>query len=91
MIWLRGRGRPPAAPCGDAGRGLPPAANENVPILCPITDPAAALMRVRLILSRLRQENVRKGTLLSSPETRRCYEECRTWERSLLRDYRERR
>jgi hypothetical protein len=86
----RGTGLPPAGGQGEDGMKAPPAANENLPILSPGKDPAAALSRVRAILARKRQENARHGTLLACPERRRDYEECRALERALLWTYFER-
>lgn len=89
---LRGRSRLPVYEPADAGQGgLPCAANENLPILSSGKDPARALLRVRMILARLRQENARYGTLLSSAARRRDYEECRALERALVWRYFERR
>lgn len=71
----------------DAGQALSCAANDNLRMLRPGRDPGRALLRVRFVLSFLRQENARRGTLLASPEWRRYFEECRALERALVWKY----
>lgn len=81
MSRWRERSRPPVEGPADAGQARPCAANDNLRMLRPGKDPAAALLRVRFVLSFLRQENARRGMLLARPQWRRYFEECRALER----------
>jgi len=64
----RERSRPALEGPANVGEALPCAANDNLRMLRPGKDPAAALLCVRFVLSFLRQENARRGILVACPE-----------------------